>query len=94
MIMNSLRVIIKIYGRVQGVFFRDSARRRAKKLNLTGWVKNESGGTVEITVEGAEENLKKLIEWCYNGPILAKVKRVEVEREEATGEFSKFEIKY
>lgn len=88
------QAVIKIYGRVQGVFFRDSARRRAEKLGLVGFVKNESDGGVMILAEGGEENLKRLVDWCYNGPMLARVDRVEVKWEEAKGEFKKFEIRY
>jgi len=90
----SKQVIIKIYGRVQGVFFRDTVRRRARKLDLVGWVKNEPDGGVMITAEGEEDSLKQLVAWCYNGPILARVDRVEVKWEEAKSEFKKFEIKY
>ena len=88
------RVNLKIYGRVQRVFFRDSSRRKARKLGLVGWVKNESDSAVKIIAEGEERDLKKFIKWCYNGPILARVEKVEVEWEEARGEFEKFEIKY
>lgn len=88
------RAVIKIYGRVQGVFFRDSARRRAKKLGLVGFVKNESDGGVMIFAEGEDENLKQLVDWCYNGSMLARVDKVEVKWEEAKGEFKEFEIRY
>ena len=88
------RVILKIHGRVQGIFFRDSTRRRARKLGLTGWVSNESDGTVKIMAQGEEEKLKELIKWCYNGPMLARVDKIDIEWQEATGQFEKFEIKY
>lgn len=88
------RVELKIYGRVQGVFYRDRARRRAIKFNIIGFVKNESDGTVFIAAEGGEENLKKFIEWCYNGPILAKVNKIDVEWKQAIGEFKNFDILY
>lgn len=88
------QVILKIYGRVQMVFFRDSARRQAQKLNLVGWVKNKDDDTVVITAEGKEENLKEFIDWCYNGPILAKVKKIDIKWQETTGNFDKFEIRY
>lgn len=88
------QAVIKIYGRVQGVFFRDAARRRAKKLGLVGFVRNESDGGVAILAEGEDENLKQLVDWCYNGSMLARVDKVEVKWEEAKGEFKKFEIKW
>jgi len=88
------RASLKIYGRVHGVFYRDSARRKAKKLGLVGWVRNEPDKTVKIIAEGEEKNLKKFIEWCYNGTILARVEKAEVEWEEAEGEFERFKIIY
>jgi acylphosphatase len=63
------RVGLKIYGKVQGVFFRDSSQRKAKELDLSGWIKNEPDGTVRITAEGEEKDLKELIEWCRAGGI-------------------------
>lgn len=88
------KFILKIHGRVQMVLFRDSTRRKAKKLNLVGWVMNQEDGTVQVTAEGEEENLKQLIEWCYNGPGLAKVDKIDIVWQEPTGQFEKFEIKY
>ncbi len=76
------------------VMYRDSVRRQTKKLGLVGWVMNEDDGTVRIMAEGGEENLKKLIDWCYNGPILAKVDKIDIEWREATGQFNNFDIKY
>lgn len=87
-------IFLKIYGRVQMVMYRDSARRKAKKLDLVGWVMNQPDGTVELIAEGKEENLKQFIDWCYNGPILAKVNKIDINWQEATGQFKKFNIKY
>jgi len=88
------QIILKIYGRVQMVMYRDSAKRKAKKLDLVGWVMNKSDGTVELIAEGEEENLKQFIDWCYNGSILAKVDKINISWQEATGQFKKFNIKY
>lgn len=87
-------VILKVYGRVQMVLFRDSARRRARKLGITGEVTNNSDGTVTVIAEGPENRLKELIQWCYNGPILARVEKVDVKWQDATGRFNSFKIKY
>lgn len=86
--------MLVIHGRVQGVLFRDSARRQAKKLGLVGWVANQSDGTVKIVAEGEEAGLNQLIKWCYNGPVLAKVNKIDIQWQEATGQFEKFEIRY
>lgn len=69
---------IKIFGLVQGVFFRVSAKEQADKLNLKGFARNESDGTVYIEAEGEKENLDKFIEWCKIGPTLANVEKIEV----------------
>lgn len=92
--MNKKQVILKIYGRVQGVFFRDSARIKARQLGLTGWVSNESDGVVKVVAEGEKKKLEELIKWCYNGPTIAQVDKINIQWQEATGQFEEFEIKY
>jgi len=87
------QIVLKIYGRVQGVFFRDSSREKAKKLNLKGWVQNEPDRTVHIVAEGQEKDLKELIEWCKNGSDQAKVEKVNIEWLEPTGQFNDFVVK-
>lgn len=81
---------IKVYGRVQGVFFRATALEEAEKLGLVGFVRNESDGSVYIEVEGEKENLDKFISWCHVGPPLARVDKVEV-KEGAVKNFSRFD---
>jgi len=88
------RVIISVFGKVQGVFFRDRAQKKAKSLNLSGWVKNEGSGIVKILAEGEDNNLIKLIDWTSSGPTLARVDKVEVKWEEGKKEFKEFEVKY
>lgn len=75
--MKTIRVIIK--GKVQGVFFRATAREMADNLGVKGWVKNAWGGDVEITATGMEDKLKQFIEWCKQGPPRAEVTDVIVE---------------
>lgn len=88
------RVRLRIKGRVQGVFFRASAKETAMNLGITGWVKNQPDGTVETVAEGEQEELDRFIEWCREGPENASVADVEVDRQEATGEFDTFTIKH
>ncbi|NOX44437.1 MAG: acylphosphatase [Caldiserica bacterium] len=88
------RVHITVSGRVQGVFFRANTQEVAQRLGLSGYVRNLPDGRVEVVAEGAEEALRKLIEWCHEGPPLARVERVEVRWENPTGEFSGFHIRY
>ena len=92
--MAKARVHIHVYGRVQGVFFRASMREAAKKLEVTGWVRNAPDGSVEAVVEGDEDKVARLIDWARRGPPLARVERVEVERERYQGEFRDFTILY
>lgn len=83
-----------ISGRVQGVFYRSNTRKKALELGLTGWVKNLRDGRVEALFEGEEPEIKKVIEWCHQGPAHASVEKVEVLWEEPTGEFETFSILY
>lgn len=66
-----------VTGRVQGVFFRDSTRRQAEALGLTGHAKNRSDGSVEVLACGAVESLDRLGEWLHEGPGMAAVEAVE-----------------
>lgn len=68
---------IRVFGQVQGVFFRHSARQKAEELGIKGFAKNEPDDSVYIEAEGEEENLKKFLDWCYQGPAFAQVKKVE-----------------
>lgn len=88
------RIEIKISGFVQGVGFRANAAAIAKELGVSGFVKNESDGSVKIVAEGEEENLRKLIDWCWQGPRYAKIDNVEAQWQEFKGEFLSFGIEY
>ncbi len=69
---------IKVYGQVQAVFFRTTAKEEAEKLGITGFARNERDGTVYIEAEGIDESLEKFLQWCKNGPEAALVKKIEV----------------
>jgi len=69
---------LQISGKVQGVYFRASAKEAAEQLGLTGWVKNSANGDVESVANGSEEKLAKFVEWCTMGPPGAKVENVVV----------------
>jgi len=86
------RVRLVIEGRVQGVWFRDSARRKAHEFGAYGWVKNRHDGAVEVLAEGENEAVDRLIDWCHNGPPHAIVRHVDVTQEEWRGEFDSFDI--
>ena len=88
------QVKAKIYGRVQGVWFRESTKRKAEALGLKGWVRNESDSTVLLVAQGREQAIEDLIEWCHIGPELAKVDNVEVEEMEVDKEFDEFRVEW
>lgn len=88
------KVVLKIYGYVQGVSFRYNAQRKAKELGILGFVKNEPDGTVKIIAEGKEGQLKEFINWCKIGSFLARVDKVDIKWESPTNEFSDFRIEY
>ena len=74
-----------MHGRVQGVFFRDSVRQRARSHGLGGWVCNRSDGAVETAFEGPPEAVERLVRFCQEGPRGAEVERAEVHEEEPEG---------
>jgi acylphosphatase len=88
------RVHVIVQGRVQGVYFRASARDRARQLSLRGWVRNRADGSVELLAEGDKARLEQLVVWCHGGPPGAVVTDIDVEWQEATGEFTGFVVRY
>jgi acylphosphatase len=74
--MKAVKVII--YGKVQGVGFRNFVFLHAKKLNVKGYVKNNPDGTVEAVFEGDENNINKMIELCKKGPERARVDKIDI----------------
>lgn len=85
---------IRVYGRVQGVFFRASARDRARQLRLTGWVRNVPDGSVELWAEGPRDGLGLLLAWCREGPSAARVDRLDHEWTSATGDSTAFAVRH
>ena len=69
---------LKIYGEVQGVFFRQGVKDRALELGLDGFVRNEPDGSVYLEAEGEEGILNKFIDWCRIGPPGAKVNSLDI----------------
>jgi acylphosphatase len=81
-----------VRGRVQGVYYRASALREARRLGLTGWVANRPDGSVELVAEGEEDQVKDLLAWSQHGPSTARVEKVDTRWRSYTGEFSEFKI--
>jgi acylphosphatase len=83
---------VVVHGRVQGVFFRDSVRQRARSRSVSGWVANRSDGTVEAVFEGEPGAVNALVDYCREGPRGAEVEDVEVFEEEPEG-LTGFEVR-
>ncbi len=90
--MRKKRIRLLISGRVQRVFFRDSAKRKALALGICGWVKNREDGGVEILIEGEDRIIDDMINWSKKGPVLARVDGIEIIEEGYSGEFKDFKI--
>ena len=80
-----MRKRVKAHGNVQGVFFRDTARRRAREVGVAGWVRNCSDGSVEAVFEGDEEAVGRMVQFMHEGPRGADVERVDEVDEEPEG---------
>ncbi len=91
--MGAARAHLLIQGRVQGVSFRYFTMQEARMLGLTGWVRNLWDGRVEVLLDGDEEVVKQMIEWCHQGPPSAAVENVEIAWEETTAEYNNFRVR-
>ncbi|MEZ0448280.1 acylphosphatase [Cellulomonas sp. ICMP 17802] len=80
-----IRRRLVVRGLVQGVGYRWSLSREARRLGVHGWVRNRSDGAVEAVLEGADEAVDALVAWCRSGPGGAGVSGVEVTTEEPEG---------
>ncbi len=87
--MKSFRIIVS--GRVQGVFFRDNTRRKARELGLTGYAKNLPDGNVEVVAQGDENKINEFINFIKKGPGIASITRVQIKPKEPEN-FKNFEI--
>ncbi len=82
----TVRRRVVVSGRVQGVWFRETCRRRAAAEGVTGWVGNRHDGAVEACFEGDEAAVGRMVAWCHEGPSRAVITGVEVHDEEPRGE--------
>ncbi len=88
------RMHVFVRGRVQGVFFRASARDMARGIGVKGWVKNCLDGSVEAVFEGKKDAVDEMVNWCRKGPSGAFVDHIDIYREEYSGEFDEFSVVY
>lgn len=84
--------LITFYGKVQGVGFRSFVLGLAKRMNLSGFVKNTSAGNLEIFVQGPEEKLETFIFHCNNGPLLSKVINTSIKQLKTDNAIKDFKI--
>lgn len=89
-----IRAHVIVTGKVQGVFYRAETAAKARRLNITGWVCNLPDGHVEAVFEGEEVNVQKIVEFCRRGPPNAYVINLDVKKQEWTGEFGNFRVRY
>ena len=82
---EKLRRRVVVHGEVQGVFFRDTARREASRHGVSGWVRNTPEGTVEAVFEGEREAVERMIGFAQEGPSAARVEDIETFEEEVEG---------
>jgi acylphosphatase len=84
------RVVVR--GNVQGVFFRDSCRQKARSRGVAGWVTNRPDGAVEAVFEGDAGAVQAMVDWCGHGPRGAEVESVDESTEEPEG-LSGFDVR-
>ncbi|HVF69118.1 MAG TPA: acylphosphatase [Xanthomonadales bacterium] len=84
---------IFVSGVVQGVGYRYFVRSNARKLGLTGWVRNTTNGKVEAVLRGSQEQIEQMLALCRQGPMLSEVKNIQLEWEEGNEEFESFEVR-
>ena len=89
---DAVRRRVIAHGRVQGVFFRDSARERANAHGVSGWVCNREDGAIEAVLEGTREAVERLVRFFETGPPQASVETVEIEDEQPEG-LSGFQVR-
>lgn len=82
---------LRIHGKVQGVFFRESMRKEANRLGVVGWVRNRSDRTVEAWIQGEAEAVKSLDQWANKGPPNAAVNSIDREDQEPNPLLKSFE---
>lgn len=92
--MDKVQKHIFLSGRVQGVGFRHFTRQQARRFNIEGWVRNLRDGRVEVMMEGAPEDIERMMSQLKKGPGTAKVTDIAIENEgRANSDYRTFEVK-
>jgi acylphosphatase len=90
--MKMTHIIVE--GMVQGVSFRESTRRRAFTLQLTGWVRNLADGSVEVMLRGPDDKVEEMLQWLQQGPSRSRVDTLHIREVEDCDFYSSFEIRF
>jgi len=91
---NPVTLQATVHGRVQGVYFRAFVSSHARKLGLTGYVRNTPQGTVEVHAEGEKQQLERLRKHLESGPVAARVDEVVTSWLDFTGSYEDFKISH
>ena len=91
--MSIIRAEIRVTGRVQGVWFRQSTKNTADQYGVYGWCRNNPDGSVAAVFEGKETAIRAVIDWCKSGPDMARVDDLQIEWQTPTGKFDDFRIR-
>lgn len=91
--LKMLQALLKITGRVQGVFYRAGCEKQAIKLGLAGYVRNMPDGSVKALIQGEKWQIEDFIKWAKKGPAGSKIENVEIKWEEGEEGISGFKIK-
>lgn len=92
--MSRIRVSLVVRGQVQGVGFRYFTKRTAQALELTGWVRNCTDGSVEAVLEGPKEAVNAALDDLRQGPAGGHVEKLHCEQQPYRGEFERFEVRF
>ncbi|MGD9330492.1 MAG: acylphosphatase [Desulfobacterales bacterium] len=90
---SNVRARLLITGRVQGVAFRWETLQAAQRCRVVGWVRNLPDGRVEAVLEGPSRPVNDLIDWCRQGPPIARVDSLDIQWEDFSGTFEDFQIR-
>jgi acylphosphatase len=82
----TVRKHLYVSGEVQGVFYRDTCKRKAAEAGVAGWASNLADGRVEVVLEGEADAVERVLRWCREGTNYARVGSVEVTDESPVGE--------
>ena len=90
--MPPVRVHVVVSGEVQGIGYRAFIKRRAQSIGIIGWIRNLEDGNVEAVFQGESDIIEEIIAVCNRGPVFARVKNVQVFKEEPRDNLTNFSI--